>query len=58
MTLNLDTLSRKELETLRADVDKALSRVSARELKAAREAAAKAAAEFGFSLDEDRKSVV
>lgn len=52
MTLDLDTLSRKELETLRADVDKALSRVGARELKAAREAAAKAAAEFGFSLDE------
>ena len=52
MTLNLDTLSRKELETLRADVEKALSRVGARELKAARDAAAKAAAEFGFSLDE------
>lgn len=52
MTIDLDTLSRKELEKLRADVEKALDRVGARELKAARDAAAKAAAEFGFTLDE------
>ncbi|OUD08976.1 hypothetical protein BVC71_09685 [Marivivens niveibacter] len=52
MSFDLESMSRKELEQLRADVDKALSRVGARELKAAREAAAKAAAEFGFSLEE------
>lgn len=52
MSLDLDSMSRKELEKLRADVEKALSRVGARELQAAREAAEKAAREFGFSLAE------
>ena len=50
--MELESMSRKELESLRRDVDRALQSVSRRELKAAREAAAKAAAEHGFSLAE------
>ena len=50
MKYNLKTMSRKELEKLRADVDKALEQVSSRELDAARKAAEKAAAAHGFSL--------
>ena len=52
MTLDLTSMTRKELEKLKSRVEKALEKVSAKELKAAREAAAKAAAEHGFSLDD------
>ena len=47
---DLDSMSRKELETLKKDVDKALSTVSDRERKAAIDAAERAAAEYGYSL--------
>jgi len=50
--MNLEKMTRKELETLRRDVERAMQSVSKRELKAAREAAAKAAAEHGYSLAE------
>ncbi len=52
MNIDLDQMSRKDLEKLRADVDRALQRVGARELQAAREAVERAAREFGFSLAE------
>lgn len=52
MNIDLGTLSRKELEKLKANVEKALEKVSAREMKAAREAAEKAAAAHGFTLAE------
>lgn len=52
MKIDLKSMSRKELEKLKADVEKALARVSDRELKAAREAAAKAVAALGFTLEE------
>lgn len=50
MKPNLKEMSRKELEKLKADVEKALERVSKRELKAARDEAAKIVAKHGFSL--------
>jgi DNA-binding protein H-NS len=50
MKVNLKGMSRKELEKLRADVDKALEQVSAREMDMAIKAAEKAAAAHGFSL--------
>lgn len=52
MKINLKGMARKELEKLRADVDKALEQASAREMEAARKAAEKAAAAHGFSLAE------
>ena len=52
MKFDLSDMSRKDLEKLRKDVDKALERTSAKELKLAQEAAAKAAAEYGFSLSD------
>ena len=52
MEINLKDMSRKELEKLRRDVDKAIENVASRELKMAQEAAARAAAEYGYSLDE------
>lgn len=52
MSINLDNMSRKELEQLKADIDKAISRVAVRERQAARDAAEKAAREYGFSLAE------
>ncbi|RYG92758.1 H-NS histone family protein [Loktanella sp. IMCC34160] len=52
MKFNLKSLSRKELEKLRADVDKALAKVAESEKKLALEAAEKAARDFGFSLDD------
>lgn len=48
----LKTLSRKELEKLLADVKKALASAKARDQREARKAATKAAAEFGFSLND------
>jgi len=50
MKFNLKTMSRKELEKLRADVDKALEQVSSREMELAIKSAEKAAAAHGFSL--------
>lgn len=48
----LKSMSRKELEKLLADVKKALQSVKARDQREAKKAAAKAAAQYGFSLDE------
>jgi len=50
MKVDLKGLSRKELEKLQKDVEKALAKVSQKELKAARDEAAKIAAKHGFSL--------
>lgn len=52
MAINLDKLNRKELEALRADVDEAIVQRRKTEKNDALAAAQKAAAEFGFSLDE------
>ncbi|MCF7699384.1 H-NS histone family protein [Loktanella sp. M215] len=52
MKAELKTMSRKELEKLRKDVEAALEKVESREMKLAHDAAAKAAADYGFSLDE------
>jgi DNA-binding protein H-NS len=52
MKVNLKGMSRKELEKLRADVDKALARVGEEEMKAARIAAEKAAKSYGYSLED------
>lgn len=52
MKFDLKTMTRKDLEKLRRDVDAALEKVESRELKLAHDAAAKAAADFGFSLEE------
>ena len=48
--MDLKSMTTKELEKLLADVTKALETSQQRDLKAARKAAVKAAAEFGFSL--------
>lgn len=50
--MDLKGMSRKELEKLKADVDKALVAVESREKKDALKAAEKAAADFGFTLAE------
>ncbi|WP_342666384.1 H-NS histone family protein [Tateyamaria sp. ANG-S1] len=50
--MKLDKMSRKELEALRADVDEAIVQRRKTERHEALAAAQKAAAEFGFSLDE------
>ena len=52
MKPDLKSMTRKELEKLKANVEKALLRVSTKEKKKAREAAEKAAAAHGFSLAE------
>ena len=52
MAIKLDKMSRKELEALRGDIDKAIIDLHKKEKKDALKAAQKAAAEFGFSLDE------
>ncbi|MEM8653474.1 MAG: H-NS histone family protein [Pseudomonadota bacterium] len=52
MAIKLDKLSRKELEALRMDVDEAIVQRRKSEKQDALAAAKKAAAEFGFSLDE------
>lgn len=49
---DLKSMSRKELEKLLADVKKALASQQARDRRDARKAAQRAAAEFGFSLEE------
>ncbi|SEW28414.1 DNA-binding protein H-NS [Cognatiyoonia koreensis] len=52
MSIDLSAMSRKELTKLRDNIDKALESLKKKELKAAREAAEKAAAAHGFSLAE------
>jgi len=52
MKFDLKGLSRKDLEKLRANVDKALGQIASKERKLALEAAKKAAAAHGFSLSE------
>ncbi|MCE8007619.1 H-NS histone family protein [Aestuariivita sp.] len=52
MAIDLSGLTTKELEKLKADVEKALTASKARDLRAAKKAAEKAAAQFGFSLTE------
>ena len=52
MNIELDSMTRKELETLKANVDKALVRLSEADRKAALMAAEKAAAAHGFTLAE------
>lgn len=52
MTIDLNAMSRKDLQKLRADVDRALASVADRERKAALEAAERAAAEHGFTLSD------
>ncbi|MFL4468582.1 H-NS family nucleoid-associated regulatory protein [Tateyamaria armeniaca] len=52
MAIKLDKMGRKELEKLRADVDKAIVALRKKEKKDALVAAQKAAAEFGYSLEE------
>lgn len=52
MMIELEKMSRKELEAHLKDVHKALRDAERREKTEARKAAEKAAAEFGFSLSE------
>ncbi len=52
MTINLKTMSRKELLKLKDDVIKALKDAEARDRREARAAAERAAAEYGYSLSE------
>ncbi|WP_415404203.1 H-NS family nucleoid-associated regulatory protein [Tateyamaria sp. SN3-11] len=52
MAFKLNKMSRAELEDLRAEVDKAIIDLRKTEKKEALAAAQKAAAEFGYSLEE------
>lgn len=52
MVNDLKSMSRKELEKLLKDVQLALKNAKARDLREAKRAAQKAAAEYGFSLGE------
>ncbi|BBU57903.1 MULTISPECIES: H-NS family nucleoid-associated regulatory protein [Mameliella] len=52
MDIDLEALSRDELQQLISDAQKALKSVDARRRAEAKRAAEKAAKEFGFSLDE------
>jgi DNA-binding protein H-NS len=52
MTIDLKSMTRKELEKHLADVKKALANAQARDRREARKAAEKAAAEFGLSLSD------
>jgi len=52
MANDLKSMSRKELEKLLADVKKALAAAQARDRRDALRAAERAAAEFGFTLNE------
>jgi len=60
MKVSLKGMSRRELEKLRANIDKALERLAATEKKEALAAAEKAARSFGYSLSDltgDKKVV-
>lgn len=52
MTIDLNSMSQKELLELKKDIDKALVAAEERSRRDALAAARKAAAEFGFSIDE------
>jgi DNA-binding protein H-NS len=52
MAINLKSMTRKELEKLRVDVDRELKRTIERDKKAAIAAAQKAAREHGFALSD------
>ena len=52
MTVNVKTMSRKELVKLRSSIDEQLCALEVQEKKEAMEAAEKAAQKFGFSLAE------
>lgn len=52
MNIDLDKLSRDELQQLISDAQKALKSIDVRRRAEAKRAAEKAAKEFGFSLDE------
>lgn len=52
MKVDLKGMTRKELEKLQKDVEKALGRVNKKELKAARDEAAKVLAKHGFSISD------
>lgn len=52
MKTDLKSMSRKELEKLKANIDKALDKLAAKDKKNALAAAQKAAAAHGFSLAE------
>ena len=52
MAIDLNKMSSKELKDLQAQVESALKDAFARERAQARQAAEKAAAEFGFSLND------
>lgn len=52
MKIDLKSYNRRQLEKLRADVDKALERISEVEKKEALRAAEKAARALGYSLEE------
>lgn len=52
MATDVSKMSRKELEKLKADVEKALTHLARTERKEAKMAAEKAAAKFGFTLAE------
>lgn len=49
---DLKNMTRKELEKLSRDIEKALNRLKKQDLKKAKDAAAKAAAAHGFTLNE------
>lgn len=49
-TIDLKSMTRKELEKLKRDIDKALERITAKDLKAAKAAAEKVLKAQGFSL--------
>ena len=52
MNIDLESLSREDLQTLIKDAQKALKSVDARRKAEAKRAAEKAAKEFGYSLEE------
>jgi len=52
MSVDVKSMSRKELVKLQRDIEKALERLKKQDLKAAKAAAEKAAAAHGFSLSE------
>ncbi|MDJ0822696.1 MAG: H-NS histone family protein [Paracoccaceae bacterium] len=52
MPIDLEQLSKDELQKLKADVDKALKTIDTRRRAEAKRAAEQAAKEFGFSLEE------
>lgn len=50
MSVDLSGMSRRELEALQSNIEKALQDIAKNELKEARKAAEAAAAKYGFSL--------